>query len=139
MPAGLRWVEVRFAVMLRSFVRADINSISKKTARGTAFKAANGFERKRANSFKACKPQANLQSGDRVSRTPGEHRRFRPQQSQALESQEQLAARPRVGGGVGDLRGRELARGPVRGLGAFGYAESEEYSGEVANAGLAEA
>src|SRR6266702_2430276 len=38
---------------------------------------------------------------------------------------------------VGGVRGRRYGRGPVRGLGAFADAESEEHAGEVANAGLA--
>src|SRR5439155_13854717 len=65
-------------------------------------------------------------------------RRLCPKQSQARKAKVQLAAGPGVRCGVGDLRGGELRRGPVRGLGAFGDAESEEHAGEVAYSGLAE-
>src|SRR5437899_9441392 len=60
-------------------------------------------------------------------------------QSQLLEAQEELAARPGVGRGVGDLRRRQAPRGPVGSAVALRDAEAEEVGGEVANATLADA
>src|SRR5437773_8255764 len=60
-------------------------------------------------------------------------------QSQLLEAQVELAARPGVGRGVGDLRLRQVPSRPVRSAVAVRDAEAEEVSGEVANTALADA
>src|SRR5437016_14297149 len=60
-------------------------------------------------------------------------------QSQLLEAQEELAAGPGVGRGVGDLRRRQAPRGPVGSSVAFRDAKAEEIRGEVAHAALADA
>src|SRR5438876_3764927 len=60
-------------------------------------------------------------------------------QSQFLEAQVELAAGPGVGRGVGDLRLRQVPRGPVGSAVAFRDAEAEEVGGEVANTALADA
>src|SRR6266513_6151168 len=60
-------------------------------------------------------------------------------QSQLLEAQEKLAAGPGVGRGVGDLRRRQVPRGPVGSPVAFRDAKAEEIRGEVAHAALADA
>src|SRR5712691_9740080 len=66
-------------------------------------------------------------------------RKIKSKQSQLLEAQVELAAGPGVGRGVGDLRRRQVPRGPVRSAVAFRDAEAEEVSGEVAHAALADA
>src|SRR6266550_1766033 len=63
----------------------------------------------------------------------------RSKQSQLLEAQEELAAGPGVGRGVGDLRRRQVPRGPVGSPVAFRDAKAEEVGGEVANTTLADA
>src|SRR3989442_11493490 len=65
-------------------------------------------------------------------------RKIKSKQSQFLEAQVELAAGPGVGRGVGDLRRRQVPRGPVRSAVAFRDAEAEEVSGEVANTTLAD-
>src|SRR3989442_9716001 len=66
-------------------------------------------------------------------------RKIKSKQSQFLEAQVELAAGPGVGRGVGDLRRRQVPRGPVGSAVAFRDAEAEEIRGEVANTTLADA
>src|SRR5580698_3243464 len=63
----------------------------------------------------------------------------RREHSEVFEAQVQLAASPRVGGGVTDLLFRQVRRGPVRCLRAFGNPEAEKKPGQVAHARLLEA
>src|SRR6266480_605487 len=66
-------------------------------------------------------------------------RKIKSKQSQFLEAQVELAAGPGVGRGVGDLRRRQVPRGPVGSAVTFRDAEAEEVGGEVANTTLADA
>src|SRR3954470_8282413 len=59
-------------------------------------------------------------------------------ESEFLETEVELAARPRVGGRIRDLLRRELLRRPVRGLRALGNAEAEKDRREVSHACLPE-
>src|SRR5262245_60248222 len=82
----------------------------------------------RGSSSSICRDDARAKTSGRVLRLP--------QGPQAPEFEAELTARPGVGGGVGDLRGGEVARGPVGGLRAFGDAEPQHDPCEIAEARL---
>src|SRR5574338_176890 len=65
--------------------------------------------------------------------------RGKSNQAELAKAHVELAAGPCVGRGVGDLLRRELARGPVGGLGALRDAKAEKERGQVAQPRLLEA
>src|SRR3954470_23870233 len=69
-----------------------------------------------------------------VRNCPKRGRKSQP--AELPEAQKQHAARPGVGGRVGDLLRRQGARRPVRRLRAFRYAHAEQNAGQIADSRL---